>query len=323
MKTQLIAVTAALVAATVLAQQPATPAAPAAPPAAGQIPIANQAHAMMTFENGDFEEIWIDKATPTQFRYRTTETAIDRSVKNLTEVASVYFYEPPAYKKARDLYQARRYAEAAELFERIASTLREIREMPNNHATLSAFYHLECLRRMGDFEGLKTALEEFRSAGLTRQHQLTQIELYTLWDAVRTKSWPRLDAMCVERRKQALPTYQRAQVAYCHGLALEGLERPIEALNAYATAITADYGASHELVEQAALNSLRIYTKDPAVQLAIKLWGTEDDDPNSSGRFRLEEAAALADTYQSVLGAGKALPGEYKELLKYKAKAQG
>ena len=38
--------------------------------------------------------------------------------------------------------------------------------------------------------------------------------------------------MCVERKQQTLPTYQRAQVAYCHGLALEGLERPIEALNA-------------------------------------------------------------------------------------------
>lgn len=315
MKTPLIAVTTALATAAAFAQDAA--------PAVEQIPIANQAHAMMTFENGDFEEIWIDKATPTQFRYRTTETAIDRSVKNLTEVASVYFYEPPAYKKARDLYQARRYAEAAELFGRIATTLKEIRELPNNHATLSAFYHLECLRRMNDLEELKTALEGFRSAGLTRRHQLTQIELYTLWDAVRTKSWPRLDAMCVERRKQSLPICQRAQVAYCHGLALEGLDRPIEALNAYATAITADYGATHELVEKAALNSLRIYTKDPAVQLAIKLWGTEDDDEHSSGRFRLEEAAALADTYQSVLGGGKALPAEYKELLKYKEKAGG
>ena len=120
-----------------------------------------------------------------------------------------------------------------------------------------------------------------------------------------------------------MPTYQRAQVGYCHGLALEGLEKPIQALNAYAIAITADYGASNELAEQAALNSLRLYTKDPEVQLAIKLWGTEDEDPHSSGRFRLEEAAALADTYEQVLGGGKALPSEYKALLKYKADSDG
>jgi len=313
MKTSLIAVTASLVAASAFAQDAS------APPE--RIPVANQAHALMTFEDATFEEIWVDKATPTQFRYREQENAIDRKVKNLSEVVSLYFYEPQAYKAARDLYQARRYAEAGELFGRIAAALKEIREVPNNHATLSAFYQLECLRRTGDLEGLKTALEGFRTAGLTRQHQLTQIELYTLWEAVRTKGWSRLDAMCVERKKQSLPGYQRAQVAYCHGLALEGLERPVEALNAYASAIIADYGASHELVEKAAINSLRLYRKDSEVQLAIKLWGTEDEDKNSSGRFRLEEAAALADTYESVLGGGKALPAEYKELLKYKEKA--
>jgi tetratricopeptide (TPR) repeat protein len=311
------AAAAALLAGALPAQEPAAPAAPA------EIPIPTQVRSLMTFENGEFEEIWIDKATPTQFRYRTTETAIDRSIKNLSEVASVYFYEPAAYKAARDLYQARRYAEARELFAKIAEGLKEIREMPNNHATLAAFYELECLRRMGDLDGLATALEAFREAGLTRPHHLEQVELYILWEAVRTKGWSRLDAMCVERREGALPGYQRAQVAYCHGLALEGLNQPIKALNAYAGAIVADYGAAHELVEQAALNSLRIYKNDPEVQLAIRLWGTEDEDPNAAGRFRLEEAAALAETYQQVLGGGKELPAEYVELLKYKAKASG
>lgn len=323
----LIVLSAALLAGTALSQDAKTPApapvpVPPPPPVAAEIIVPTQARTLMTFENGDFEEIFVDKATPTQFRYREQKQSIDRKVKNLSEVAALYFYEPRAYKVARDHYQARRFSEARELFAKIAAALKEIRELPNNHATLSAFYELECLRRMGDYEGLKVALEAFRKPGLTRQHHLDQLELYILWEAVRTKGWPRLDAMCVERRKTAMPGYQRAQVAYCHGLALEGLDRPIEALNIYATAITADYGASQELVDMAAINSLRLYSKDPEVKLAMKLWGTDDEDPNSSGRFRLEEAAALADTYQSVLGGGKALPAQYKDLLKYKEKTE-
>jgi len=317
-----VAIVLAAAAATVIAAAQDAPKPrpqPAAQPQAApeKIPIEPQAHAMLIYDEKKFEDVWIERATTTAFRYRETPTAIDRKIKNISECPAIYFFEPDAYRVARDLYQGRRFAEAKEEFARVREALKELSDMPNNHATLSAYYELECLRQLGDLAGLATALEGFRKAGLTRDHHIRQLDLYLLWDAVRTKSWQRLDLMCTDRRKVAMPGYQRVQVAYCHGLALEGINKPIPALNAYATAITADCGASLELVRQATLNSLRIYKANPEVQLAIKLWGTEDEAPNSGGSLLLKEAATLAETYQTILGSGKALPAEYKDLLKY------
>jgi hypothetical protein len=287
-----------------------------------EIPIPKQAHALLIYDEKKFEEVWIDKATPTRFQYRVTANAIDRKIKTYAACTSIYLYEPAAYRYARDLYQARRFDDARKEFARIRDALKAIRDLPNNHGTLSGFYELECLRQLGDLEGLKKALDAFHPKALTRKDHLRQIDLYKLWDAVNTKSWQRLDLMCQDRRKKPMPGYQRVQVAYCHGLALEGLEKPVKALNAYATTIVSDYGASQELVRKAALNSLRIYSNDEQVQLAMRLVGTEDENKNSTGHFRMLEAGALAKTYKTILGAGKGLPTEYKKFLKYAPKGQ-
>jgi hypothetical protein len=100
-------------------------------------------------------------------------------------------------------------------------------------------------------------------------------------------------------------------------LALEGLGKPSAALNAYNIAITADSGASEEITRLATLNVLRIHKADPGVQLAIKLWGTPDQNKNAQGYVRLLEAASVAKLYQMMLGSGAPLPAEYKALLKY------
>jgi hypothetical protein len=285
--------------------------------------VPRQAEALLIYEKGKFEKVWIVAASPVGIGYRDAEQSIDITPKRRAEITAIYFMELPAHKAAMDLYQGRRYAEARERFVQIKEALKGIEELPNNPSTQAGFMELECLRRMNDLEGLAKALEVFRKEGLVREHQLRQVDLYILWDAVRTKGWPRLDAICKERRTEKLPGYQRAQVGYCHGLALEALGRPTEALNAYATAMTGDFGATEEITREAALNSLRILKNDEEVKLAIKLWGTPDENPNSQGRFRLEEAASLAAMYELTLGGGKALPGEYKELLKYKPKDLG
>jgi len=286
------------------------------------IPIPKQSHVLLIYDDKKFEEVWIDQATPTKFRYRVTANAIDRKIKSYAACSSIYVYEPAAYHHARDLYQARRFDDARKEFARIREALKAIRDLPNNFGTLAGFYEMECLRQLGDLEGLKKALEGFHAEALTRRNHIRQIDLYKVWDAVNTKSWQRLDLMCEDRRKKPMPGYQRVQVAYCHGLAYEGIEKPIKALNSYAAAIVSDYGASRELVRKAALNSLRIYLADEEVKLAINLWNTEDEDKNSTGHFRLLEAAALAKTYKVILSGGKALPSEYANLLKYAPKGQ-
>ena len=279
-----------------------------------------QAEATLIHDESHRETVWITGACATVITCREQEHAAATMERRRAEIKAVYFHELPALTAAMELFQGRRYAEAKARFAGIKEALKALRDLPNNPGTLAAFHELECLRRLNDLDGLAKALEGFRREGLTRGHQLRQVDLYVLWEAVRRKDWPRLDALCEERRQEKLPGYQRAQVGYCHGLALEALARPQEALNAYATAITADCGASEEITRQAALHSLNILNRDPEVGLAIKTWGTPEEKPDSRGCLRLQEAAALAAMYELTLGSGKPLPAEYKELPHYQRK---
>lgn len=278
-----------------------------------------QTPALLIEEGGAFQRAWLLAGTKDAIRYRETEISTDYVDSRLSEFQSVYLYDPREYSLAMDLYQARKYKEAQEKFAAIKERFKPIQGLENNHSSLSAFYEMECMRRLGDLEGLAEALQKFIKTPLTRKTQLRQIELYVMWDAVRTKSWDRVDIIAREYDKTHLPGEQRAQVGYCHGLALEGLERPHDALFAYQSAMTADAGASEELARQAALRVLSIFKADPDVQNAMKLWGTPDENKNSKGYANLLEAAAVAALFELSLGAGTPLPSEFKPFLQYKA----
>jgi hypothetical protein len=281
-----------------------------------------QTRAFLIFEEGESQEVWLVAASATGIRFRETEQGVDTVDLKISDTEAIYIIEPREYSQAVDLYQSRKYEEAKAKFAEIKERHKSLQTLPNNFATLSAFYELECMRRLGDLEGLAAGLEKFIKDPLTRPNQLRQIEIYVFWDAVRTKSWARLDTLAQERLKEKLPGYQRAQVAYCHGLALEGLGKKTEALNAYNIALTADAAGSEDIARNAATNILRIHNADPEVQLAIKLWGTPDENPNAMGRARLLEASAVAHLYQISFGAGVPLPKEYTGLLKYKTEAE-
>jgi hypothetical protein len=89
---------------------------------------------------------------------------------------------------------------------------------------------------------------------------------------------------------------------------------------AYQTAITADAGATEELVRQAALRVLTILQQDEDVKTAMKVWGTPDENRSSKGYERLLEAHGLAKMFEISLGAGTALPPSMKVFLKYEPK---
>ena len=290
---------------------------PVEPPAAFQTP------ALLIEKEGAFQKVWLVAATKTSIRYREREVAVDTVDGRISQYDSIYLFEPREYSVAMDLYQARKYEEAKEKFIALKERFKPIQAMENNPASLAAFYEMECLRKLGDLEGLAAALQKFVKDPLTRETQLRQLEIYVLWDAVRTKSWDRLNIMANERTTTRLAGDQRVQVAYCHGLALEGLNRPADALIAYQTAITADAGASEELVRLAALRVLAIHHADPEVQNAIKFLGTKDENKNSKGYANLLEAAAVAELFELSLGAGTPLPAEFKGYLKYKPKTDG
>jgi hypothetical protein len=286
--------------------------------AAGSLHAQQQAEAFLVYEEGDIERVWLTAASATGIRYKETEVAVDTKDAKISEFQTIYILEPVALTEAIDLFQGRKYAEAKEKLAAVATAYKALEELPDNPSTNASYLTLECLRRSGDLEGLAKALETFDKGGLTREHQLRQLELYAMWDAVRTKDWPRLENIASERLKERMPGYQRAQVGYCLGLALDSQDKIVPAINAYNIALTADTGASEDITRTAAANALRLYKKDPGVQTAIKLWGSKDENPNTSGHQMLVEAGALASLYELSLGGGTPLPDEAKDLLKYK-----
>jgi tetratricopeptide (TPR) repeat protein len=295
--------------------------APQAPATAQQTSF--QTSAQLIEKDGASRQVWIIAATKTSIRFRTAEVSADTEEVAISELDTIHLDEPREFSQAMDLYQGRKYEEAKAMFAEIKERFRPILQMENSHAALAAFYEMECMRKLGDLDGLNAALQKFVKDPLTRETHLRQIELYVLWDAVRTKSWDRLEILAKERVNVRLPGEQRAQVAYCHGLALEGLGRPDDALFAYSTAMTADAGASEEIGRQAALRVLAIHKSNPEVRNAMKVWGTTDENKNSKGHTNLLEAAAVAELFELSLGAGMPLPADFKDFLKYKSKTDG
>ena len=225
--------------------------------------------------------------------------------------------EPQDFSLAMDLFQARKYAEARTKFAEVRENSKESGAQPDSPFSLAGFYEIECFRKLGDLEELAHALEKFPKSSVTREWQLRQLELDGIWDAVRLKDWVRVETLVKEQPTLRLAASQRAQIAYCQGLAQESLNRPEEALFAYNTAMTADGGASEEIVRLATLHILGIHLADPEVRDAIKLWGTPAEDKASKGFLHLKEAAAVANLFRLSMGGTVPLPAGFDELSKY------
>lgn len=218
----------------------------------------------------------------------------------------------PEFSLAMDLYQGRKYQEAKAAF--VA-----IRKVADHGVSLLAkFYETECLRKQGDLEGLAKALPSVDKKASLGACRLRQLEIDSLWEAVRAKSWEHVDQLAKEWNEGKLPADQRAQVACCQGLALENLSRPLEALDAFNIAMTADGGISEDVTRDAALGALRILNADPEVREAAERWDAPDADRKSHEFARLKEAAAVAALFQLSLGAGIPLPAEFVKFLKFR-----
>jgi tetratricopeptide (TPR) repeat protein len=265
---------------------------------------------------------FIINANNAQIEYRTIANSPTTTVSAIKDFETIYFLEPAEYAVALELYNAGKYDEAKLKFAKYKEQSKFVAKIPGNHHTLSAFYELECMRKMGDLKGLSEALQGFDKEGLTREHHIRQMDLYVLWDAVKAESWDRVLAVSTERETQKMPDYQIVQVLYCKGLALQKLNRPEEAIVAYNAAITADAKIPADLVSKSALNLLDIYIKDEEVKTAMADWKSEREKKGSPGYNRLLEAGALARFYDKFLSTSKALPVEYKKLLDFQVKEE-
>lgn len=268
-------------------------------------------------EKGEGSKIWVEAASEKTIRYRERPNNLNRIDVPLRNV-SILFFTPPEYATALEFFENRNYKEAQPAFAIAREKYQFTEDVPGNFSTLAGFYEIECARILGDYAELEKLFDKFKPGPLLMETHKTQTELYPLYDAIRSEDWPRLNILCEEWADRKVPGGLRAQIEYAHGLALGGLGRLEDGLIAFNKAMVADYAASDLLVKKAALASFEIYDKHPEIQLARKLHGTPDENPNSAGALLLKEAAALVEMWNTALGRGQALPDNFKTFLKYK-----
>ena len=279
-----------------------------------------QQKAYLIYDARKVETVWISDANKTTVLYYVREQAVNSEKMPISKVQSIWLITPKSYAEAIELYQGLDFEAAREKFAEVRETYKPLITLPDNHSSLAAFYEMECLRKLGKYEEITKKLDKFLPddrKSLTRPHQLRQIELYTMWEAVHLKEWPRLERIARERVAQKAPKHQRVQAAYALGLALDNQQRPLDALDAYHTAITANTGASKNLASKAALKALAIYQDDKLVQDAIEEGGETEDNQGTARVARLKEAAATAAIYQVSFPQQDPLPAQFKTFLKY------
>ncbi len=265
---------------------------------------------------------FIVNATATQIEYRVNVNATTTTVSNIKDFETIFFFEPAEYAAAQELYHAGKYEEAKAQFSKYKELSKFVSKIPGNYHTLSAFYELECLRKMGDLKGLSEALQSFDKDPLTREHHIRQMDLYVMWVAVNAESWDNVLSLSTEREKQKMPDYQQVQVLYCKALALQKLDRPKEALPIYNMALVADSSVSRDLVSRSILNMLEIHLKDEEVKTAMADWKTSRQRKGSNGYKNLIEAGAIARFHDKFLTSAKPLPTEYKKFLEFQVEPE-
>ncbi len=279
------------------------------------------ARAMIVAKGESPQAVWITAASKTGIRYKETEVATKTKDARIRDFETIFFFEPTEFSEAEDLFQDRKYEEAKAKFAGIKAFYQPVSGLRDNHSTRAAFYEMECMRKLNDLDGLSAALKNFDKSALTREYQLRQLELYVIWDAARSEAWDQVLSLVEERKAVRLPGFQRVQLAYLQGMALEAKKETEAALTAYAAAMSLDVGASEVIARDSALRSLAMLAADEGVKQAIAEADSGKENKNSRGYAKLLEAASIATLYELSLGQGVPLPADYKVFLKFQPKA--
>jgi len=283
----------------------------------------------LLYSNGSHDDVYVISYKAGVATYRTNMKSLNILQAKKPALEAIYFYEPQIFTEAMHLYRAKNYSEAKVKFAECEASFKSVNSLPDNYATLAGFYTMECSRRSGDLEALSAELEKYRKDGLTRENHHLQLEVYTFWEAVRLKDWALIDRLAAGTSWQdrKLPSELRAQIEYCHALALDELakEGPKEdssrwgaAINAYNRVLSVDATASIDLVLKAANSLMRIYSEDKGVQAAMKNRKDGANKTFSAGDQKLMEANTLAQYYKQVgFHEIQPLSADYEEFLKY------
>ncbi len=283
-------------------------------------PAAEPAAAVILKTDKTRENVYVYNVDDKGVKYKNNKAAIDTKNMRKSEIKRVYFIEPSEFKQGMLAFRGRRYKEAMEFFDKVVAENARTYTLTGNYSTLANFYKLECLRKTEQYEQMEKEQKAAIFDALERPSMKTQLELNVLWQATRHEDWTRLMTLVKQwDGRDGLDANHLAQLAFLRGLAHENLGNTEGALNGYNYAMTADYGSSYELVVASFNRALSVYWNDPDVQVAVKNWGTADENKDTRGYLRLLEGNRLAHLFEMTIAAsGEGLSEENKNFFKYK-----
>ncbi len=273
--------------------------------------------AYMIMPDETFSTIYLESADEKRVAYRETRQSVDRKVIARSKYSSLYIFEPASFRQAMDDFRRFDYEKAIEGFKTVQEDYANLRDLPNNFASRAEFYECECLRLMGKYDEMVKLKATYRFKNLLYTNEKRQLELYKFWEAVQNKSWQRLVTLGKEYMEKPLPGPEKAQVAYCYGLALGEMQQLNPALNALGMAVTADFNPHKEMSRMAMVRSLELLYADPDFQRELAAWGTDDAIEGSSGQARILEAGRIAKYYNSIFVTGPKIDKKYSDLISY------
>ena len=277
------------------------------------------ARAVVTDRDGKSREIYVITASEKAILYLANARSTSQETMLRRSVDSIFFYRPSSYQKALEAYNSGKFSVAAAGFKACKEEYIKTKLLPQNYSSRAAFYELECARRQGKYDELATLLDEFRPDSLVNENYITQLEIYPFWEAVGKKQWKRIKQISPSWDKKKLPGFQRAQVAYCVGLALKEMGELDEALMRFNEALALSELKEIELVQNSAEMAIEVILADEAVQACEKSQSTSKPDQGSRAYLNLLEAVAIAKFWDGC-ESGRPLPTKYKKLLKYERK---
>ncbi len=281
---------------------------------------AEPARAVITMVGDGSKEVYINAASDKGLAYLETPSSTSPVQIARSKVDSIFFYRPSTFHNGLEAYNDGKFSVAAAAFEECKKTYDKIKKLPQNYGTLAAFYELECARRERRFDDLDKLLNAFRPDALVNENQLAQLQIYPFWQAYAKKDWKRLNKMITQWGDKKLPGYQRAQVAFCYGMALKETGEVQAAKDQFNKVLVLSEYKEMELVIDAGEQLIELTLSDQKIQDCLASQGKSDADTTSFAYLKLLEAASIArfwDTCES----GKAFPSKYKKLLSIKRPA--
>ncbi|MDF1753344.1 MAG: hypothetical protein P1U89_11250 [Verrucomicrobiales bacterium] len=217
------------------------------------------------------------------------------------EIAYVDFAEPDLWEEANNDYYQGDYTKAIAAFSSIANNAyAHFHPTPGNYASLARLRLIECYRETGNAKAIVETAAKLQGGSLPKAYR-ARMEVVEAWAELGKGKWN--EALQKAESISANPIApDRNDLGFIKAIALEKTGKTNEAIIAYGTAFTVDFGGSRLLAKRALQN---------AILLLI----------NQNNPDRETELHSLVHTYAKVYNKGSlwdGAPAKAVELLERK-----